>query len=551
MWTRAAVVAAVPLLVSAGVVTILVTSFRTIFLVNDDSTLEALINGDYTGHRTSSLVVAPTMLANAMRLGYVLFPRLPWYGIGLYALQIVAWAAIGTVAFSLRRRPPIAERIVIAVTILVLAPWMILRLSFTPTALLLGAAGVLVFGASAGVRGRVGVAYAVIAGVLLGAAYLVRSDSFWGAVVAFAPLLVLTAWKAGVRRSLTFALVVATFALVGFGSNRLDYSRTADWRAFMHMNSARSTLHGTNRLDAKNVSLSELHQIGWTRNDLKLFAGFFYPDPKVFTYDDIRSLGAKAGHLRPHDSWNRVANSLRSPVLLPLLVAVFLALRRRRRFLVSLAAAVWFFGVLIALSIFVRLPDRVLYPLEGGAALMAAVLPAYLSGVRAGERSGFTRKSIALVAVVALVLAVTAVDGVRGVPHIGDENSHAAADRSAGLADLTAFDPKGVYIATGNLFGMDADPLVAATPFANPRLIPLGWATNSPLFTARLTNAGVGDLFTALLRKPHVYLVGLQILAAQVQTFYLQHRGVKVRVKRESTTLYPFGETIWKFFPSP
>src|SRR5690242_7845952 len=107
---RAAFIVGLPLLVSAAIVTILVTCFQASFEINDDTTLNAIVNGDYTGHRSSSLVVAPAMFANVMRAGYALLPRLPWYGITLYVIQVLVWAAIGAVAFTLRRRPPLAER---------------------------------------------------------------------------------------------------------------------------------------------------------------------------------------------------------------------------------------------------------------------------------------------------------------------------------------------------------------------------------------------------------------------------------------------------------
>ena len=295
---RAALVVGGPLVVSAAAVTVLVTRFHTIFLVNDDTALASLVNGDYTGKRSSSLVIAPAMFGHVLRLGYRLVPHLPWYGITLYALQIVAWAVIGITVFTLRRRPPIPERLVVAAVILAVAPWMILRVSFTPTSLLLGVAGILVFAVAAKARGRVGVMYAVGAGVLLGTAYLVRAYSFLAVVLAFAPVLAVIAVKAGLRRSAVFALVVGIFLVVGFGTNRLEYSRSAEWRAFMKMNSAREVFQATPRLDNQNVSQRDLQQIGWTRNDLGLFAHFIYPDPHVYSDHNIRALAAASPPVR-------------------------------------------------------------------------------------------------------------------------------------------------------------------------------------------------------------------------------------------------------------
>src|SRR4051812_28173452 len=331
-WTRRiAVVLGLPMLISAAVVTILVLTRQTAFEINDDTTLNAIVNGDYTGHRSSSFVVAPAMFAHVMRVGYALLPRLPWYGITLYVLQAIGWAAIGVVAFTLRRRPALPERIVIIVTMLVLAPWMILRVSFTPTSLLLGTAGILVFAASANVRGRVGTAYAIAGGVLLGTVFLIRFYSLFGIVIAFAPVLAFIVFKAGWRRTAVFGLVVGMFVLVGYGTNKIEYGRSAEWRAFMVTNSARSSLHATPRVSDKHVTRKDLDQIGWSQNDLKMFADFFYPDKRVYSPKAIKTLAQLSPRVADTERTSRIYDRLRSPfVAIPLLVAGLLALRRGR-----------------------------------------------------------------------------------------------------------------------------------------------------------------------------------------------------------------------------
>lgn len=549
---RAARVFVVPLLVSAAAVTILVTCFHSKFLINDDTTLASIVNGDYTGKRSSSLVVAPALFGHVVRLGYAVFPSLPWYGLTLYALQIVAWTVIGITVFTLRRRPPLAERILVVGTIAAVAPWMILRVSFTATSLLVGVAGIIAFAAAANVRRRVGWVYVVVAGVLLGSVYLLRVYSFLAVAVAFAPVIAVVAVKAGLRRSAAFVLVVGVFVLVGFGTNRLEYSRSDEWRAFMKMNSVRSSLHSTPRLDDRNVSDRDLQRIGWTRNDLYLFADFVYPDPEVYSDHDIRKLGELSPRVRScvtrwtpagmvcqpglgvvygqlvHDSSDRGDD--RGPVLASLvLVGVLLALRwNRTATLATLASAVWFVGVIVILLLYVRLPGRVLIPLEAGAALIAAVAPAYLTGSppRTIARLPWT----SLVAAMLVFVAGPVWSGLRSTAQMSNENQRGFRLRDETLATLEKVDPDGVFVARGDLFGKFAEPLSTRSPFANPRLVPLGWATNSPLYTARLARLGIDDLYTALSTNRHVYLLGSQTQATRIAIFYLQHRGSKVRL---------------------
>jgi hypothetical protein len=139
--------------------------------------------------------------------------------------------------------------------------------------------------------------------------------------------------------------------------------------------------------------------------------------------------------------------------------------------------------------------------------------------------------SAAAVGLVALLAAGPAWHGIRSTARISRDNQRQIRTNQATLATLAAVDPKGVFVARGDRFGLFAEPLAAHSPFANPRLIPLGWATNSPLYKARLARLGIDDLYTALRTNPHVYLLAVTPEAIRIALFYRQHRGVTVRFR--------------------
>lgn len=533
-----------PLLATTAAVIALLTLFQAAFLTSDDAALTAIVNGDFTGKRSSALVVAPAILGHILRLGYALLPQLPWYGINLYALQIVAWSGIGAMAFTLRRRPPVAERIVIGAIICAVLPWMILRLSFTSTSILIGVLGVLAFAAGAKAPGRVGLTYTIAGGALLGVVDFVRFSSFLGVVILFAPVLGIIAFKAGFRRCMAFALTVGAFVLVGYGTTRLEYSRTPEWRAFMTMNKARGALSQTPRLRNENVSNSDLAKIGWSRNDLLLFSDDVYPDPNVYTDQDIRELAVESPLVRGTTSIKYVYDTLRSssddhngPVVSVLVaLAIAIALRRSRAVAaVILLSAVWAVAVLTVLLLYERLPGRVGVPFEAGAALLALIVPAYLAP--SGEQRARTNRrplfsspaATALIALVALFAAGPVWHAVHSPSQLSTLNKRGAAAGRTLLARLEFSFPKGIFIGRGDYFGSWIDPLSNKTQYTDPRVIPLGWATNSPLFTARLARAGVTDLYTALKTDPHVHMLGAAFEVGAVQIYYRQHRYATVR----------------------
>src|SRR6185437_10978991 len=158
---------------------------------------------------------------------------------------------------------------------------------------------------------------------------------------------------------------------------------------------------------------------------------------------------------------------LRVPfVAIPLVVAVLLALRRSRAAaLLTLATAVWLLVVLVALLLYVRLPSRVLIPLEGGAVFIVTIAPAYLTSISPRTARMPKWLTIGIIGLVVVLLAGTAWDGMRSPMNISRDNNNALRKRNRAYAALTAIDPKGIFIARGDFFGLNADPLEAHTPF--------------------------------------------------------------------------------------
>jgi hypothetical protein len=565
---RVAVVVGGPLLVAVTALVLLVTLFHTAYLTNDDTVVASLINGDYTGKRTSSLIVVPALFGHIVRLGYAAIPDLPWYGITLYVLQIIGWTAIGAVFFTLRRRPPLPERIVAGATIVLLAPWMILRVGYTSTALFLGGVGIILFAVSAKVRGRMGTAYAVVGGLMLGTTYIMRANALIAIAAAFAPVFVVIAIKAGLRRTLLFGLVVVIFVLAGWGSNRLEYS-SPGWRDYISMNSARGALHDTPRLNDKNVSNADLRRIGWTRNDLVLFRDFTFPDKTVYSRDAIVTLAKLSPYVRddtigPGDVYTAFVRygaetELRAEkgvVVAPvLLIAVMLALWRRRSPLwLTLASLVWFLAVLITLLLFIRLPGRVMTPLQGTAAFMAVALPTYLNPRASKARDRLSLSSIAVTVIVALAVVGPMIDGIWGISHMNVETQQNIKAFDASYDWLETLDPQGLFVGRADLFNSWGKPLSVHTEYRNLHFLPPGWSTNSPAFDTRLARVGISDLYTALETNPHMYLVGPPWKAAATQAFYRQHRGINVRMALRGTLTYPYPigrMNVWSVLPPP
>ena len=458
-----------PLLATTAVAIVLLTFFQPAFLTNDDTAVEAVINGDFTGKRSSALVIVPAIFGHILRVFYFLIPHLNWYAISLYTLQIVAWSVIAAMAFTLQRRPPLAERIVVGAIASAVLPWMILRIGYTPTSIFIGVAGILSFAAGALAPGRLGLLYTIVGGVFVGVVDFVRVTSLLGLLALFAPLLVVIAYKTGLRRSITFGLIVLSFMIVGYGTTKLEYARTPQWRAFIRdERTARPAVTDATALQRERVG----RRLGEDRLDPQ--RPISLRRRRVSRPDGVlgqvhRGAGQRVAARSPA---RRASSTCTTPsATRPTTGTVpssrgsyalgILDRAGRNRFVtaVIVASVVWAVAVLTVLLLYERLPGRIGVPFEAGAALLALIVPAYLfpsseSWPRTGGRPTFS--SPAATAFVALVLLFTAGPVWRAI----ESPSQMSSQDKSGLADvkdvltrMKLIDPKGIFVGGGNYFG--------------------------------------------------------------------------------------------------
>jgi hypothetical protein len=201
---------------------------------------------------------------------------------------------------------------------------------------------------------------------------------------------------------------------------------------------------------------------------------------------------------------------------------------------VTIISVLWFVGVAIGILLYLRLPGRVLVPLEAGVALFAVLLPTYLTPPKKRPSPSPTNArprwtAVAVIALVAIFAAGPAWNGVRSASRISNNNRLGVNTTEETLNKLRELDPQGIFMGRGDLIGRWAEPLSTSSAFGNPRLVPLGWTTNSPLFTARIGRLGIDDLYTALRTNSHVYLLGFPQDGRRIQTYYFQHQQVRTK----------------------
>lgn len=118
-----------------------------VFATNDDMYLRMILSGEITGTPEAHIFHIGYPVGVLLSFLYRLFPNIPWYGIFLFLLTIISLIVVSTAVLSLMKT--YREKIVGILFIVIFAVSFfgahIIRITYTTTAIFVGAAALLLF----------------------------------------------------------------------------------------------------------------------------------------------------------------------------------------------------------------------------------------------------------------------------------------------------------------------------------------------------------------------------------------------------------------------
>jgi len=521
---------AAALLVFSVFVVFLLSSFPQ-FATSDDLTMKWIANGLITADGPSGELVFTSVLIGApIAALYRLVPELPWYAIYLYLVELIAAVTIAYVVFARERlRLSIDGLLVFGLLITVFwSAW--LQLQFTNAAFLIGFAGIALH------LGRSHLpdtppASAIIAGAMLGIAFLIRQNSALGAGLFAAPLLVSSLWRISLRRQVMFAsaaLVIAGAAFLAIAASNVRSSEWSEYRAF---NRVRGELHGTPQLSqvGRRTDGDALIDSDWTILQYDLFSRWQYYDEEQFSVERLNALkqalpkqtfdlGKQVEDFQKDHRW-------RYAMLLTIVLAAASTAPRRAQLELA-ALTVWTVGIMAWLAVNVRLPLRVSLPMIAFIPIIA-LTRSFARRERPPTRP-LLRRGIA--AAVALVVVATTAYGIdRSLTQSAEQRIDS--ERADKLFDrLIASDPNGLYLVWANTLGLDRQSVWYEDYPDTSGFIPTGWYTRSPHQRGVFAANGVDDPFIGMIERDDFYMVYVPNLGAEtmIKKLYKQDYGVTV-----------------------
>ncbi len=494
---------------------------------NDDVAMQGVVDGG-NGVPLPHLIFSNVVIGLMLKSLYSAAGGFPWYGLYLYLLHFAALVALLYAVLSDRRGPIRLRLLALAGVLAIFHLQMWMQLQFTSTALLLGASGLVLYAAAARDGGRRRVYFA--AGLMVGLAPLVRWATLPALGLLALPVLLITLRRVPWRRQALFAATAAAVVLGASLAQAAYYQGKEEWHDYFAFNEVRGFLHQAPGLEG--IEQEVLDEIGWSRNDLRMFARWFFTDESVYEIGDLRAIadslpstvapGTTLGALRP---LTKGADDLVRLGLIAALGAVVWVWGGRRGLGLASVTAATCAAVLLGLAVFAKLPSRVALPMLTFPAMLFLVLPQPPADPgKARSRRAAAGVRIAVVAVSAAALVV----GTLTACGLDVRQREADAYLRRVLAQFEAIDPDGLFISWGAQWPLGGSAL---SPWrrgglGGPAKLNLGWPTGSPMQEGWMARWGITDVYAAIALRPDVYLpLATRGLGPLYLTYLQEHYG--------------------------
>ncbi len=482
------------------------------FLINDDSVIEGVLSGRFTGTPDGHAVYLRYPLSWLLSKLYSLLPGIPWYGLFLLSCYVFAFLAFGCACYKKLGKRYICYTGFAAAALFLLLPNFITVHYTVATAAL--AAGAIMLTLAEGPMWLTALA--------MGLCYCLRKEvfllaiPFWGAVLL---------WKV-LQKPCNYKkwgyLVLATLGLTGMfmGINSLVY-RSDTWQDFLQYNDARTQLYDYEWFVPYEDQPEAYEAQGISERDFTLIASYELMLEEDLTAEDFEKvMAANAGNVwvdTPMHTLKRMLVKYRDWVLHPteaytwIAIAIYAVLLGlllwRRAWLQALLVLCLGMGrsvIWIYLFMKGRFPEHVMLSLF---VLEFAVLFGFLLEEVAANTQG-KRKTVVtiLCAVLALGFGAGALyDSVEAV-----QRQVAQGRKRAEFEPLREYfeeHPEEVYLLDIVSMWDYSQGVLETGPRLQNYFLAGGWASGSPMANQRFAQIGAADGADALLRLSQVHYV--------------------------------------------
>jgi hypothetical protein len=515
--------------------------FRPGYAVNDDISIISLASG-YLGAKP-----LPFMVYSNVLFGFLLNPL---YGLAggvnweiLLFILINFLSVWALVYIFLARLPNPGLKLLGTVTVILCDTYFLINITYTMIAAFASLAGlclILTTVQSASTLNKRTLTLGC-ALVLVGSLIRFKSTLLIGAFSL--PVLILSYRPAQIKKHVIAFSLLAVFVSSAYVFDRLYLQTAPDWYSYQVYDSVRSQLHDTPR----KINIEPAYpQIGWSRNDQKLFFDWFFPDQQIYSLEHLRYL---VEHV-PGTQTDKVAtltalltnlfDSVHWPYWLLMLstwlITLFYGLAKKAgAALLALLAA--FFAFAFYFTWAMKIPDRILVSQFAAVVILGLYILAWVGANEPASfsQAGHKRRLPSAVWLAAITVSVAVTFGLvlkqsMDTSQINLKNQAAYQNVLVDIQNLRdngTIGKNALIISPAYGFPLEwANPLKLSLP--KTQVLEMGWLTFSPAYKKVLADFGAELIPEAFYEKDNIYLMTRPASLSEILDFIKEHKGLDV-----------------------
>ena len=354
--------------------------------VNDDEFFAQLVSGEFTGQRESFTHISPAspqwFFGFVLTKFYLINSTVSWYYIILLITVLISTTFM-TIMISKNFKSLTSERVFIMILSMIFLLWFVPAPTYTATAFISSLAGIFVFVAAS--KNKLSNKFFLSSSILLTWGMSIRTESFYATVLFFAPIIfvILLVNRKDKKFFFRKVLIISALPLMVYSTNLivddLKFSQSG-WKEYKLFNESRYAIQDN---EAERVIAKNPIDYGWTNTEYRLFDSYNFISIDSFSGEKLKSIYEKyetKSNLSTEVSFADLSKRWRtyfspfysliySSFFIVLFFITFFLIEKNRntaaKFIFwSLISLMFNCALVVAITIFLRLPERIVFPIS-------------------------------------------------------------------------------------------------------------------------------------------------------------------------------------------
>ena len=532
--------------------------------VNDDEFFAQLVSGEFTGQRESFTHISPAspqwFFGFVLTKFYLINSTISWYFVILLVTVLISITFM-TMMISRNFKSLTPERVFIIILAITFLLWFVPAPTYTSTAFISSLAGIFVL--IAATKNKLSNKFFLLCSILLTWGMSIRTESFYATVIFFAPIIfmILLVYRKDKKFFFRKVLIISALPLMVYSTNLimddLKFSQSG-WKEYKLFNESRYAIQDN---EAERVIAENPIDYGWTNTEYRLFDSYNFISIESFSGEKLKSIYEKyetKSNLSTEVSFADLSKRWRtyfspfysliySSLFIVLFFITFFLIEKNRntaaKFIFwSLISLMFNCALVVAITIFLRLPERIVFPISFFFPVVIILIASILR-IENDTKTRDPKKLIIGFSILVIYISLL----WPSIRHLYTLKINPAYTSFWGEQKQFFRQTAQNKILVGNASQFKSiwsNPYSQKDQENNLSIYPLGWYTFSPYWIQRGKLLGINDIAIGkeLLVNSNLLWVSDDIIVKDVIDLISKQSSIDVESKKLSSKTFDYGE---------